>query len=275
MGSEADSPEDEILVEVDDAGVCVITLNRPEARNALTGPMVRRYAALLRAADDDPAVRVIVVTGSGKGFCAGVDLGVLRAGSKGVEEFSPPRQDLPTLTFGLRKPVIAAINGAAVGIGLAYALASDIRFAAASARLGTLFAQLGLVAEYGLSWQLPRLIGLQKAMDVLLSGRLYSATEAAEMGLIHSVVPDDTLLKTAVEYAGTLARDCAPTSLATIKRQVYSDLDRTREDALSDTLLLMKSGVFDQPELREALAARAEKRPPAFAPLPPRTAGAG
>jgi enoyl-CoA hydratase/carnithine racemase len=274
MVLEPGAPEDEVLVEIDDVGVCVVTLNRPHVRNAVTGPLARRYAALMRAADDDPSVRAIVVTGAGKSFCAGADLDVLRGGSAGLEAFNPPREDLATMAFGLRKPVIAAINGAAVGLGLVYALASDIRFAAASARLGTMFSQLGLVAEYGLSWQLPRLVGLQNAMDVLLSGRLYAAAEAAEMGLVHSVVADDAVLKAAVEYAGALARDCSPTSLATIKRQVYADLDRSRAEALTDTLALMMGGVFDQPDLREALAARAEKRRPSFAPLPPRAARA-
>ncbi|WP_255360421.1 enoyl-CoA hydratase/isomerase family protein, partial [Frankia sp. EI5c] len=155
--TEAD--ESEILTEILD-GVCVITFNRPKARNAITATMALAYAEALRGADDDPRVRAIVVTGAGPGFCSGADLEVLRGGAETIKKFVPAREDLPSLALSLRKPVIVGVNGAAVGIGFAYMLGSDIRIAAESAKLATAFSRLGLAAEYGVSWLLPRVIGL-------------------------------------------------------------------------------------------------------------------
>ncbi|MBE3202141.1 enoyl-CoA hydratase/isomerase family protein [Frankia sp. CH37] len=258
----------EILTEIRD-GVCVITFNRPKARNAITATMGPAYADALRAADDDPAVRVIVVTGAGPGFCSGADLDVLRGGPEMIKKFVPAREDLPTLAMRLRKPVIAAINGAAVGIGFAYMLGSDIRFAAESAKIATAFSRLGLAAEYGVSWLLPRVIGVQAAMDLLLSGRTIDAQEAAAIGLVHRVVPDGTVLDAALAYAADLAANCSPFSFATIKKQVYADLDRSADDALTDTLQQMDIA-FDGPGLAEALTARTEKRPAVFDALPAR-----
>ncbi|CAO5227953.1 enoyl-CoA hydratase-related protein [Frankia sp. AgKG'84/4] len=267
-GTSVAQDEREILTETR-GRVRIVTLNRPKSRNALTPTMAVSYAAALRAADDDPRVRVIVVTGAGAGFCSGADLTVLDQGATGSRGFRPPREDLPDLALRLRKPVIAAVNGAAVGLGFAYMLGSDLRFAAESAKFVTAFSRLGLAAEYGVSWLLPRLIGVQPALDLLLSGRAVSAGEALSMGLVHRVVPDEELLATTVAYAADLADNCAPSSLATIKHQVYGDLDRTRADALSDTLARMDEA-FAGPALREAMTARAEKRAPAFDPLPPR-----
>ena len=260
---------DEILVATTD-GVCVITLNRPKVRNAITRHMARAYATALRAADDDPTVRAIVVTGAGASFCAGADLAVLRQGAAAIRQFLPARDDFPLLAYRLRKPVITAVNGAAVGIGVAYALGGDIRIAAESASLATLFSRLGLVAEYGLSWQLPRLIGLQPALDLLFTGRAVDAAEAARLGLVHRVVPDGTALDAAVAYANDLVAHISPTSLAAMKAQVYADLGRGWDDSLTDTLARMDAS-FDGPDLAEALAARTAKRPAVFAPLPPRT----
>ncbi|WP_018640304.1 enoyl-CoA hydratase-related protein [Parafrankia elaeagni] len=257
-----DTDDSEILTEVRD-GIAVITFNRPKARNAITATMALAYARALRAADDDPQVRAIVVTGAGPGFCSGADLEVLRGGAETIKKFVPARDDLPSLTLRLRKPVIAAINGAAVGIGFAYMLGSDIRIAAESAKLATAFSRLGLAAEYGVSWLLPRLIGLPAAMDLLLTGRTVSAEEAAQIGLVHRVVPDGAVLDAALAYAADLVTNCSPFSLATIKKQVYDDLDRSRDDALTDTLRQMDIA-FEGPGLAEALTARAEKRPAVF-----------
>lgn len=259
---------DEILTSVKD-GVCVITLNRPEVRNAMNPTMSTAYATALRAADDDPAVRAIVITGAGAGFCSGADLGVLRGGADTIRAFLPRREDLPDLALRVRKPVIAAVNGSAVGIGFAYMLFSDVRIVAESAKLMTSFSQLGLVAEYGVSWLLPRLIGLAPAMDLLLTGRTVTAQEAVDLGLANRVVPDGTALEAAVTYATDLARHCAPASLAAIKEQLYADQERSRADALTDTLAKMDAS-FDAPGLAEALRARSEKRAPVFDPLPPR-----
>ncbi|CAO5228728.1 Enoyl-CoA hydratase/carnithine racemase [Frankia sp. AgKG'84/4] len=229
--------------------------------------MVVAYAAALRAAEDDPRVRVIVVTGAGAGFCSGADLTVLGEGPAAIRAFAPAAEDLPTLALRLRKPVIAAVNGAAVGIGFAYMLCSDIRIAAESARFATAFSWLGLAAEYGVSWLLPRLIGVQPAMDLLLSGRMVDAREALAAGLVQRVVPDGELLATAVGYAADLAEHCSPFSLATIKEQVYGDLDRSHADALVDTRERMRAA-HEGAALAEAMAARAQKRAPVFEPLP-------
>ena len=261
-----------ILVEVN-SGVCVITLNRPQARNAMTAEMAAQYAAALRSADANPDVRAIVVTGAGAGFCAGADLSILREGAEALRKFLPPREDYPDLALRLRKPVIAAVNGAAVGIGFAYMMYSDVRFVAESAKLATMFSQLGLVAEYGLSWLLPRVIGLQPAMELLLSGRTIDGREAERIGLVHRAVPDDQVLPTAIEYASALAKNCSPASLQAIKEQVYADLERPREEAFLDTIARMDVS-FGGPDLAEAMQARQEKRPPVFNPLPPSPAAA-
>ncbi|OHV24385.1 enoyl-CoA hydratase [Parafrankia soli] len=266
----AETDEKEILTEIRD-GVCVITFNRPQARNAVTSTMALAYAAALRAADDDPQVRAIVVTGAGAGFCAGADLAVLRDGAEAIKKFVPAREDLPALTMRLRKPVIAAVNGAAVGIGFAYMMGSDIRIAAESAKIATAFSRLGLAAEYGVSWLLPRAIGLQPALDLLLTGRTIGAQEAAKLGLVQQVVPDGTVLEAAVAYAKDLVENCSPFSLAMIKEQVYLDLDRSQDDALTDTLRRMDIA-FEGPGLAEALTARTEKRPAVFDALPTREA---
>jgi len=257
--------DDEIMV-TDGDGVRVVTLNRPAVRNAMTASMARAYAAALRAADDDPAVRVIVVTGAGTGFCAGADLAILRAGADAIRAFLPAREDYPLLAYRLRKPVIAALNGPAVGIGVAYALGSDIRIAAESATLTTLFSRMGLVAEYGLSWQLPRLVGPQAALDLLFTGRSVKATEAASLGLVHRVVADGTALGAALGYAKDLAAACSPASLAAMKAQVYADMGRGLDEAMADALARMDAS-FDGPDLAEALTARASGRPAVFRPL--------
>lgn len=261
--------DDPVLTRTEGA-VAVVTLNRPQVMNAFTLPMATAYAKALRAADADPAIRAILVTGTGRCFCAGADIGVLRQGAEAIRSFVPTREDLPPqFALGLSKPVIVALNGPVVGIGLAYMMGSDVRFAAASASVNPAFSRLGLVAEYGLSWLLPRVIGLPKTLDLLLSGRTVSATEAAELGLVKQVVPDADLFDTALRYATEMADACAPSSLAAIKAQVYADLDRTQDDALTDTLARMDAS-FGEPDLGEALQARTEKRPPIFLPPPAR-----
>lgn len=260
--------QDPVLVHHEGA-VAVVTLNRPHVLNAMTQPMATAYADALRAADTDPAVRAIVVTGAGRGFCAGADLSVLEQGAAEIRRFLPAPEDLPDLALRLRKPVIAAINGPVAGVGFAYLLGSDIRYAADGASISTTFARLGLVAEYGVSWLLPRVIGTPHAMDLLLSGRTIDAAEAARIGLVHHVTPPGELLARAVGHAAELAARCSPASLAAIKAQVYADLDRPRAAAVADALARMDAS-FDAPDLAEALAARAEKRAPVFPPLPPR-----
>jgi enoyl-CoA hydratase/carnithine racemase len=246
--------------------VVVITLNRPAKLNAVTREMADAYADHMRAADRDPDVRAIVVTGAGRGFCAGADLGILAAGADELTGFVPAPEDLPLLALDLRTPVIAAVNGPVAGVGFAYMLGSDVRFAAEGASLSTTFARLGLVAEYGLSWLLPRLIGVPAALDLLLTGRTIDAAEAARIGLVQAVLPPERLLEHAVAYGQQLASTCSPFSLATMKAQVYADIARDRATALADTLERMHESIR-RPDLAEALRARAEERPPRFAPL--------
>jgi enoyl-CoA hydratase/carnithine racemase len=256
---------DIVLVDRRDQ-VAVVTLNRPDKLNAVTREMADAYAASMRAADDDPDVRAIVVTGAGRGFCSGADVGILAAGGDALSDFLPAREDLPQMALDLRTPVIAAVNGPVAGVGFAYMVASDIRFAARGATMSTTFARLGLVAEYGLSWLLPRLIGIQAALDLLLTGRTIDADEAARMGLVQTVLSPEDLLDHAIGFAQDLARDCSPYSLANIKAQIYADAARDRATALSDTLERMY-GSIKRPDLPEALRARAEQRPPRFLPL--------
>ncbi|HSK95438.1 MAG TPA: enoyl-CoA hydratase-related protein [Euzebyales bacterium] len=256
---------DVVLVERQ-GRVAVITLNRPAKLNAVTREMADAYAAQMRAADRDPDVGAIVVTGAGRGFCAGADLGILAAGADALSEFLPVPEDLPQMVLDLPTPVIAAVNGPVAGVGFAYMIGSDIRFAAQGATMSTTFARLGLVAEYGLSWLLPRLIGVQAALDLLLTGRTFDADEATRIGLVQEVLPPERLLDHAIAYGQQLADTTSPYSLANIKAQVYADAERDRATALADTLERMRDSIR-RPDLAEALRARAEERPPRFAPL--------
>ena len=184
--------EDPVLYEFLDSGVAILTLNRPERMNGWGGGLAKMFYALLDRAEADPAVRAIVVTGSGRAFCAGADMGDLTSigeastdGDTDISKLVGERH--PHFVTTLRKPVIAAINGACAGIGLTQALMCDVRFAAEGAKFTTSFPRRGLIAEYGISWILPRVVGWGTAMDLLLSGRVFLADEAAELGLVKEV----------------------------------------------------------------------------------------
>jgi len=260
-------------------GIATITLNRPERLNAWTGRMHTEYRWCLAQAEADPAVRVIVVTGAGRGFCAGADARALegQAAKGGYDPGTP--EDIPTPGFGVRpefdadfayhfglsKPVIAAINGPAAGVGLVLACFCDLRFAAAGAKLTAAHGRLGLPAEYGLSWLLPRLIGASRAMELLLSSRVFLAEEAEAMGLVHRVVPGDQLLDEVYAYAGGLVRHVAPSSLAATKRQLYTDLHRDVGSAVRESRALLDEAMRG-PDFREGVAALLAKREPQFWP---------
>ncbi|NEW69283.1 enoyl-CoA hydratase [Streptomyces rapamycinicus] len=265
MGSNRPAREssDEVVLVRREHAIAVVTLNRPHALNAVTLDMATSYARLLRTLDADPQVRAIVVTGAGRGFCSGADLEVLNQGAEAIRSFVPAEQDLPDLALRLTKPVIVAVNGPVAGIGFAYMLGSDIRYAARDARISTTFPRMGLVAEYGLSWLLPRLIGTPWALDLLLSGRTLDADEAARIGLVHHVTEPGEVLTAALAHAKDLVTHCAPSSLAAIKSQVYGDLDRTWEAALANTLHLMDNS-FVGADFAEALDARSKNRAPVF-----------
>ena len=262
----SDDIEQQVLVERTGA-VAVVRFNRPAQLNAMTAQMSRQYAVLMRELDADAEVRAILVTGSGRGFCAGADVAILAEGGAAISALIPPLEDLPMLGLRLSTPVVVAVNGPVAGIGFAYMLGGDVRFAAAEAKISTTFARLGLVAEYGLSWLLPRLVGHGRAMDLLLSGRTVTGAEAREIGLVEYAVPADKVFDAALAYATDLAQSCSPYSMARIKAQVLADATTDLDSALYRSRWLMEESIFGA-DLSEALKAREEKRPPRFAAPP-------
>ncbi|WP_113704952.1 enoyl-CoA hydratase-related protein [Nonomuraea lactucae] len=256
---------EELVLSSLDEGVLTLTLNRPDRLNAWTLAMGRRYFDLLEEAGKDPGVRAVVVTGAGRGFCAGADFQALTAIQTGdFDEEPDPRPNTFPTTVG--KPVIAAVNGACAGLGMVHALVCDLVFTADDAKWTTAFARRGLIAEYGLSWVLPRLVGQQRAMDVLLSGRVFSGAEAFRLGLANRAVPAGSLLAEAQEYARDLAAHSSPASMAVIKRQVWHDWEVTLAEATQAAVGEMLAS-FDRPDFTEGVASYLERRPPNFPPL--------
>jgi enoyl-CoA hydratase/carnithine racemase len=249
-------------------GVALLRLNRPERLNAWTGEMQTTYFDLLVecAARDD--VRAIVVTGAGRGFCAGADMQHLQALSGGEHEGSTTAAEARPVSFPLTipKPIVAAINGPCAGLGLVQALMCDVRFAAAGAKITTAFVRRGLVAEHGISWILPRLIGPARALDLLLSGRVVLGEEAAALGLVNAAATDERLLEHSLAYALELATQCSPASMATMKRQVYADIDRGLAESLETANELMFAS-FSAPDFAEGVSSFVERRAPHFGPL--------
>lgn len=262
-----------VLYEVRDSGVAVLTFNRPERMNAWGGALASGFYAHIEAAEADPDVRVIVITGSGRAFCAGADMGGLSTISA-VTVDSASQTDVSALVAGkhpyfltqLTKPVIAAINGSIAGMGLSQALMADVRFAAAGAKFTTSFARRGLIAEYGISWILPRLVGWGAATDLLLSGRTFFAEEAAQLGLVKEVVPQEELMARTFAYADEMAANCAPSSLAVMKRQLYADAGLEMVETSNKAEKLMHDSM-QRPDFIEGITAFFEKRPPNFPPL--------
>ena len=254
---------EETVLYAQDGPIVTLTLNRPDRLNAWTPQMGTLYFDLLDRAAADPDVRVVVVTGAGRAFCAGADMEVLRAIGAGEEERSRDvrRQ---TYTLSIPKPVVAMINGPVAGIGLIMALMCDIRFAAPGQKLTTAFARRGLIAEHGVSWLLPRLLGPARALDLLLSGRTLLTDEAAELGLINRVIGPDRLADETYAYARDMADNCSPRSLSVIKRQVWSHLDKDLPAVLEESADLMVQSM-QHPDFREGVASYMEKRPPRFA----------
>jgi len=258
----------EVVEKQVEEGVAVVTLNRPDRLNAWTAEMEQAYFATLDECADTAEVRAIVVTGAGRGFCAGADMKDLQAIGSGRLDTAVHAKDRRPQSHPLSipKPIIAAINGACAGLGLVQALMCDVRFAASGAKLTTAFARRGLIAEHGISWILPRLIGPARALDLLLSGRVVLAEEALQLGLVNRVVAPEVLLEQAVDYARDLACGSSPASMATIKRQVYSDLlgDLAGATAEADRLMLAS---FAEPDFAEGVTSFLERRDPRFAPL--------
>ena len=249
-------------------GVALITLNLPDRMNAWNNELSERYFGMLDQCADDPDVVAIVVTGAGRAFCAGADMDALtQIGGNPKEGATAAAGSIAQMhTTTIPKPVIAAINGACAGLGLAQAMMCDVKFAAAGAKFTMAFSRRGLIAEYGLSWVTPRLAGMANAMDILLSSRVFTAEEAYEMGLINKVLPADELVQHAIDYARDLAENACPTSMAIIKRQVYADATRDLAASTAEAVQLMKESLM-RPDFKEGVDSFLEKRPPKFSPL--------
>jgi enoyl-CoA hydratase/carnithine racemase len=260
---------EQILTSVDD-GVLTITLNRPERLNAWTQTMGAELIAAFDAADADDAVRAIVITGAGRGFCAGADLGA------GGTTFDPrargqtdevPRDGGGKFTlrmFECTKPVIAAINGPAVGVGATMTLAMDIRLAADTARFGFVFARRGIVPEAASSWFLPRIVGISQALEWVYSGRVFEAQEALDAGLVRSLHPGADLLTTAQALARELTEATAPVSVALARRMLWTMLgaDHPMQAHRADSRAMLARG--RSADAAEGVTSFLEKRAPSF-----------
>jgi enoyl-CoA hydratase/carnithine racemase len=273
----ADAP-DTVLVEKRDR-MAILRLNRPAALNAMTLAMMRRLRQVVAEAEADPEVVAIVVTGAGRGFCSGIDAqelsglaqsGDRRLGDRGMDPDLPAQ--FATL-LSVTKPVIAAVNGPAAGMGFVLAMMSDLRFAAPEAVFMTSFSQRGLIAEHATSWLLPRLVGHSTALDLLWSSRRVGAEEALRIGLADRLTGSGDLLESVGAYVAQLAASVSPRSMAIIKSMVYRHLDAAFGPAVrdADTLATQSLG---HPDAQEGVRAFVERRPPVFAPWPGR-AGLG
>ena len=241
---------EQILYDVSDP-IATITLNRPKRLNAWTTQMAAEVKHAIAQAEADERAVVIVLTGAGRGFCAGVDLEHLKAHQGGANASMGPRlgeeaflRKLPLELLEFPKPVIAAINGAAIGVGVTMVLPCDVRIAAAGAKLGLTFAKLGLLPGLGSTHLLPRLVGMAKAQELVLSARVIRAEEAAEIGLVNRVVPGDALMESAREVAASIAGH-DPLTIAAAKRALNFGADHSMEEA-------MRNEQQTSAELREA-----------------------
>ncbi|MCP3910479.1 MAG: enoyl-CoA hydratase [Actinomycetia bacterium] len=259
--------DDAVLYDVAE-GVATITLNRPERLNAWNPQIHQGYFDGLDRAAADPDVKVIIVTGAGRGFCSGADMDVLQGIQSNEGEPGEPDLRKHTHAMTIPKPVIAAVNGAAAGLGMVHALACDIRFAAAGAKFTTAFARRGLIAEHGMSWTLPNLVGQAHAMDLLVSSRVVLAEEALEMGLVNRVYPADDLMAETRAYALDMAINVSPTSMAVMKEQVYTHRHLDPDEAVKRSNVLMGESLR-RPDFKEGVASFLEKRPPLFEPYTP------
>lgn len=259
--------------------VATITLNRPDKLNAWTAVMEQEVRAAMDAADNDGSVRVIVLTGAGRGFCAGADMSLLntvatqglddrgrkqalatRGNREGVRaDFQRKYSYFPALS----KPVIAAINGPVVGLGLVIALYCDLRFASDAAKFSTAFSRRGLVAEYGMAWMLPRLVGLPNALDLLFSARTIDAAEAQRIGLVNQVFANEQFMEKVNAYARELASSVSPRSMQVMKRQVYDAMFQTLAEAIETSEQEMLASLQSE-DFKEGVAHFLEKRAPQF-----------
>lgn len=273
-------PNQETLYEVSER-VATVTLNRPDKLNAWTSVMEGEVREAMNEADRDENVRVIVLTGAGRGFCAGADMSLLsavaekgldavrgsQAGSLGGEAAKSGRRDFQkkySYFPGLTKPVIAAINGPTVGLGLVIAMYCDIRIASEAAKFSTTFAKRGLIAEYGMAWTLPRLVGHANALELLFTAKTIDAGEALRMQLVTQVYPRDAFAEKAREFAVEMGKTVSPRSLRVIKRQVYEAMFQSLAEAFETSEQEMAASLESE-DFKEGVAHFIEKREPRFA----------
>lgn len=257
--------------------VGLITLNRPHRGNAWTGRVDTEYRWCLQQAEDDANVRVVVVNGAGERFCVGGDSQALEGHvekggyDRGLADVQAtpgygvhPDFDQPFASqFGLTKPIIAAVHGAAAGVGLALVAFCDLRFAAEGTKFTTAHGKLGLPPEFGLSWILPKIVGTTRAMELLLTSRVFRAEEALDIGFLNAVYPGDELLDRVLAYAEDLASSVASGSLRETRQQVYLDMHRPVGDSITESLRLLNE-MMGNDEYRQGVKALVEKRPPNF-----------
>ncbi len=257
---------DELLVE-QTGHVTTLTLNRPDRLNAISGPMLAELSNQLIAANMDPDVRVVVLTGAGRGFCAGLDLkdqasgNGVAAGGRGYRLFDL-HSSPPVVLNRMDKPVICALNGAAAGYGMDLALGCDIRIASEHGKMGAVFAKRGVLPESGGTWYLPRLLGWAKAAEVAFVGEVLDAQQSLELGLVNKVVKHEDLMAETMAFATKIASN-APLSVQATKRMMRLGMDEPFEAAV-DHIYLQLLPLFQSDDFKEGLAAFAERREPAF-----------
>jgi enoyl-CoA hydratase/carnithine racemase len=256
----------ELLYEKD-GPIATLTLNRPERLNAISGPMLAALSERLVEANGDRDVRVVIITGAGRGFCAGLDLqdatsGAGIGGGGGMPATLDLRTAPPTVLHSLDKPVIAALNGGAAGYGMDLALGCDIRIAAKRAKLAAAFTKRGVLPESGGTWLLPRLVGWAKAAEIIFTGRTLDADQCLELGLVNKVVADETLLDEARALANEIAAN-APLAVQGAKRMMRMALAEQFDDHVHHVYLQLLP-LFQSSDFREGMKSFLEKREPKF-----------